>query len=115
MWCLIISHYTRSIHDCCSAGLGVVKTDDELDDLVRKLAPGSGFVYCPGVLCDAYKDFYKVIRYHSNVLKFYVITLPTEQYESKDCCLWHKAHQWSVFKAKVDLKDICTNCKNIAS
>lgn len=97
--------------DGCSAILGVFKTDDELDDLVRKLVPGSGFVCCPGLPCDAYKDCYEVIRYHSNVLN--IITLPTERYESKDCCLWHKAPRWSTFKDKVDLKDTCTNCKKV--
>ena len=52
----------------CGYLLGCLgRTHDELDDLVRKLVPGSGFVCRPGLPFDVHKDCYMVIHYHSNV------------------------------------------------
>ena len=75
------------------------------------MVPGSGFVCCPGLPCEAYKDCYTVIRYHSNVLN--VITQPVDRYESKNCSLWHQPPRWSGLKDRVELKDTCTNCKKV--
>ena len=43
----------------------MISSDDDFVEAVKTILPESGYVFCPGILVVAYRDFFEVLHYHS--------------------------------------------------
>jgi len=67
----------------------MVFTEQDFIELCNNLLQSKGFVFCPGIGYQHYKDnYYSVIRFHKNDIKF--ATCPFQHVDVVGCSLWYK-------------------------
>lgn len=69
--------------------IGCIASEDQFVEVLNTLLPESGYVYCPGISVEAYRDYFEVVRYHSKEVRC-ILEPPIECYEAAKCLLWHK-------------------------
>ena len=67
------------MHTCIRIGL--IRTEAELKEAVSILLPELGYVLCPGIPVEMYKDCLEVVRFHSREVQC-LLEVPYERCEA---------------------------------
>ena len=89
--------------------VGLIRTEEELKEAINVLLPESGYILCPGIPVEMYKDCLEVVRFHSKEVHCFLES-PFEHYEAVSCLLWHGPPYKKILQCH-PVHDSCTSCK----
>ena len=91
--------------------VGLIRTEEELKEAINVLLPESGYILCPGIPVELYKDCVEVVRFHSKVVHCF-LEPPFERYEAVSCLLWHRPPYKKMLHCH-PIHNSCTSCKKV--
>ena len=90
--------------------VGLIRTEAELKEAIKVLLPESGYILCPGIPVEMYKNCLEVVRFHSKV--HCSLEPPFEHYEATSCLLWHRPPYKKTLQCH-PMHNSCTSCKKV--
>ena len=101
--------YICDVYMCMYTGL--IRSEVELKEAISILLPESGYVLCPGIPAELYKNCLEVVRFHSKEVHCF-LEPPFERYEAIYCLLWHRPPYRKMLQCH-PMHNSCTSCKKV--